>query len=362
MRRAGAIPSGRGLARGAAYGVAQTARAAWYTAQYLGARRIAGPATPPGEVPKPYRGPMPREDAVRRAYLALMAAEARDIARGVYRLPKDYRTPHNPLRLLEQARQYFRESAEITRRSHRKGGATEVRDLDGYNEYPTYYLQNFHFQSGGWLTDGSADIYDTQVEALFTGAADAMRRRALPFIRVELERAGKEDLTVADVGCGTGRLLRDVVDNFPNLAVTALDLSGPYLERARTAVGKQADNVTFQKGAAEALPFEDQSIDLLYSVYLFHELPPKVRKEVASEFARVLKPGGLYLHVDSVQYGDTALDLLLEGFPRVVHEPYYDGYAKEALSKLFTPDVFTAEGEDIGFLTKVSGFRRASVA
>ena len=45
--------------------------------------------------------------------------------------------------------------------------------------YPTYYLQNFHFQTGGWLTEESAKLYDTQVEILFGGAADAMRRIAL---------------------------------------------------------------------------------------------------------------------------------------------------------------------------------------
>jgi hypothetical protein len=33
---------------------------------------------------------------------------------------------------------------------------------------PRYYLQNFHFQSGGWMTEDSPERYDTQVEVLFT--------------------------------------------------------------------------------------------------------------------------------------------------------------------------------------------------
>jgi len=41
-------------------------------------------------------------------------------------------------------------------------------------------LQNFHFQSGGWMTDDSAERYDTQVEVLLNGAANAIRRQALP--------------------------------------------------------------------------------------------------------------------------------------------------------------------------------------
>ena len=40
---------------------------------------------------------------------------------------------------------------------------------------PRYYLQNFHYQSGGWMTDNSAERYDTQVEVLLT--AQPMRAR-----------------------------------------------------------------------------------------------------------------------------------------------------------------------------------------
>ena len=45
--------------------------------------------------------------------------------------------------------------------------------------YPSYYLQNFHYQTDGYLSDLSANLYDLQVEILFNGAADAMRRRIL---------------------------------------------------------------------------------------------------------------------------------------------------------------------------------------
>lgn len=36
-------------------------------------------------------------------------------------------------------------------------------------------------------------------------------------------------------------------------------------------------------------------------VYLFHELPGDVRRAVAAEMARVLRPGGLVVLVDSIQ-------------------------------------------------------------
>ena len=36
-------------------------------------------------------------------------------------------------------------------------------------------------------------------------------------------------------------------------------------------------------------------------VYLFHELPGDVRRAVAAEMMRVLRPGGLVVLVDSIQ-------------------------------------------------------------
>ena len=38
---------------------------------------------------------------------------------------------------------------------------------------------------------------------------------------------------MTDLACGTGRFLSFVKDNYPRLQVTALDLSQPYIEKAR---------------------------------------------------------------------------------------------------------------------------------
>ena len=55
------------------------------------------------------------------------------------------------------------------------------------------------------------------------------------------------------------------------------------------------------QGQAEAMSqFEDNSFDILNCVYLFHELPPEVRRECAKEFYRVLKPGGILTFNDSI--------------------------------------------------------------
>lgn len=340
----------------AAYGAAQLARVGWYTAQYVGTRHLAGPFAPPGEVPRPFAAPRPGPRVVQRALFRLLEDEARDVANGVYHMPRELRRPDNPLHLLRQTRLYREETRQVARRAMRSGGGTEAREISD-ETYPTYYRQNFHYQSDGWFSSRSAEIYDTQVETLFTGAGSAMRRRALPMIAQERARLGRP-LRLVDIGCGTARLLSDIVDNWPETAATGIDLSPAYLDFARRSLGHQ-EAVSFVQAAAEGLPFADASQDIVLSVYLFHELPPKVRPRVAGEIARVLRPGGLYVHVDSVQYGDTDMDLLLESFPRAVHEPYYDSYCREDLSALFGGCGLPCEEETVGFLTKASGFRRA---
>lgn len=342
---------------------ASAAKVGWFSTFYVIGRHLVGPQTKPGEVPKPYRSSVPDMGEMRRAFGALFEDEWADVEAGRYRMPREFRTPPDPIKSLNDARGYLREVRSVAERSFRKSGGTEVRRL-GRDDLPSYYRQNFHFQTDGWLSESSARIYDTQVEVLFTGAGDAMRRRALPFIADEvrrLRRDGKTDreIHLADVACGTGRLLADIADNFPGLQYTAIDLSEPYLQKAEEAASA-ARHAQFMVAPAEKLPFADGSVDILVTVYLFHELPPKVRREAAREFARVLKPGGLYVHLDSVQYGDTSMDALLEGFPRAFHEPFYDSYCREDLAELFGESGLEAEGQLIGFLSKASAFRKSA--
>src|SRR5215469_8063310 len=73
----------------------------------------------------------------------------------------------------------LRRSSNIHRRRERRA-YNEVLSTETRATRPSYYLQNFHFQSGGWMTDDSAERYDTQVEVLLNGAANAIRRQALP--------------------------------------------------------------------------------------------------------------------------------------------------------------------------------------
>ncbi len=342
----------------ARYAAAQGARVAWYMGQYLLARRISGPFNRPGEPQFQPQAPEGDPQRIRAAFLELFAKDRANIEAGLYPAPSDVRV-ERALSALRNSVRFFRDLPHVDRRRLQRSGV-EVREKAGEarERYPTYYLQNFHYQTDGWLSEESARLYDTQVEILFGGAADAMRRIALGVLARAIKGADQRKLKLIDLACGNGRFLRQTLEAFPRMSVTGLDLSPAYCEEARDRLARwsQAEVVN---GAAERSPFEDGAFDVATCIYLFHELPPRVRREVAREIARIVKPGGVLVLADSVQAGDTPdLDRMLEYFPVGFHEPYFASYLKEDIETLFTGSGFELRKVELAFLTKVWCFRR----
>lgn len=344
-------------ARRVAYGASQLARVAWFTGHYMIGRRKMGPLTAPGDAPYADEfAPLDRA-RLKDAFRELFRMDWRNIRDGIYRLPLDARRAPSIARLFRQSRDYLRDTEKVARRKH-GNGHSEVLNAAAAEKYPRYYLQNFHFQTDGWLTDGSAERYDMQVETLFTGAAAAMRRQALPYIRRAIGARDPAALRFLDLGSGDGGFLEAVKDNWPLLDATALDLSPAYLGKARTRLARFG-GIRFVEARAEETVLESGAFDIVTAVYLFHELPPAVRQAVAREAARLLKPGGVFIVTDTLQYGDEpGLDILLENFPRGFHEPYFDSYCRSDNDALFGEAGFAKTGETLAFLTKVTAFEK----
>jgi ubiquinone/menaquinone biosynthesis C-methylase UbiE len=332
------------------YAAAQTARVAFYGAHYLVARVLARDAF--ADIDMPERA-LP---SLRDTLMGMRALFAKDLANaeaGLYPFPLDWA---QEMRRARGSLKYLADIPRVAER-RRRGGHGEVAALgDGL---PRYFRQNFHFQTDGYLSEDSARLYDFQVEALFAGTADAMRRRAyVPLARFIAERDPART-TLVDIGAGTGGFLAFVKNAQPRLKVAALDLSRPYLDRARQRLSGRR-GVKFVAAPAESMPFDAASIDAATSIYLFHELPPRIRASAAREIARVLKPGGLFVLADTVQYGDLPnCDGLIDSFPRLLHEPYYESFAQSDLGTLFAPAGLELVDTDIAYLTKISVFRKA---
>jgi ubiquinone/menaquinone biosynthesis C-methylase UbiE len=335
---------------------AQAARIGWYFGQKLLAARLAKPVPLPDKL----RG---RAMPDRRRLLAdlwqLIERDWRNVAAGLYAAPEDWRG--SPLDELRRAADFFADLGAVEARRHGDPAERLLSDVPA-GRYPRYYLRKFHFQTDGYLSEASAERYDHQVEVLFGGAAAAMRRQALLPLRAALldHPGGAAKARLLDLGCGTGSFLGDVKRNYPRLAVTGLDLSGPYLTVARRRLAAWS-RIELIEAAAETVPAPAASFDIVTAIYLFHELPARARRAVVAEIRRVLKPGGTFILLDSLQTGDEpAYDALLDYFPLAFHEPYYASYLREDFDRLIRPG-FTPEERSLAYFSKVVSYRRGGL-
>jgi ubiquinone/menaquinone biosynthesis C-methylase UbiE len=324
------------LATRVAYATRQLPRLAWYAGHLYVMRLLAEQVRQrDGEGARPKPRSEPRLDQRLKAdMVALFEQDLANVEAGIYPVPVDH--DGSLLTVLDRSRLLFRDLPEVNAR--RKRNATrEVLNATTRGRRPDYYLQNFHFQTDGWLTEESAERYDTQVEVLFKGTANAMRRQALPPLAEAFAGRDQRKLRIIDLGCGTGRFLDFVKQAWPRLPVLGVDLSQAYIRHARRHLERWSC-VNLLVANAEAIPAQDNSCDAVTSVFMLHELPARVRRTVIGEAARVVKPGGRLILVDSLQRGDEpAYDAMLESFPQYYHEPYYHTYIREDFAAVLRP-------------------------
>ena len=99
---------------------------------------------------------------------------------------------------------------------------------------------------------------------------------------------------VLDFATGTGRLSYALTER-PEFTgrIVALDLSQGMLEQAASKLSRQLNRVEFLRHQSLPLPFPDDSFDVVCALEVL-ELFPDMNGPLA-EFARVLRPGGIFL-------------------------------------------------------------------
>eukprot|EP00746_Dinoflagellata_sp_MGD_P024479 gnl/MRDRNA2_/MRDRNA2_157459_c0_seq1.p1 gnl/MRDRNA2_/MRDRNA2_157459_c0~~gnl/MRDRNA2_/MRDRNA2_157459_c0_seq1.p1 ORF type:complete len:498 (+),score=111.56 gnl/MRDRNA2_/MRDRNA2_157459_c0_seq1:91-1494(+) len=294
----------------------------------------------------------------------------RAISQGFYKAPWDMTTPdHRQNTLPYAAQQTLRFIDEAIGTLGRGADQKEPGIWLKSDFYPGYYKNDFHYQTDGWMSQRSADVYETATEVVFLGRQDAMQRLSLLPLRA-MAAANNGRPRILEVACGTGRFATFIRDNHPTADVTLSDLSPFYLAAARenddywrkmrypNAAARPAP-ATFVQAAAEALPFEDASFDAVVCVYLFHEMPEAARAAAAAEMARVVAPGGMVVLTDSMQRGDRFLltSTAAKAFGKL-NEPHVENYVDTEIAPLFTSRGLTPDGKWLESVTKTLSFRK----
>jgi ubiquinone/menaquinone biosynthesis C-methylase UbiE len=105
------------------------------------------------------------------------------------------------------------------------------------------------------------------------------------------------DALALDIATGTGEFARAIA---PQVAsVIGLDATQAMMEQGKRFIEQAGiENISFQKGTVQDLPFEDESFDIVASRYAFHHFADP--RPVITEMARVCKTGGHVIIVDII--------------------------------------------------------------
>ncbi|MEQ8772928.1 MAG: class I SAM-dependent methyltransferase [Erythrobacter sp.] len=150
---------------------------------------------------------------------------------------------------------------------------------------------------------------------------------------------------ILDTGCTVGHNTLPWKLAYPEAEVVAIDAAPGPLRYASARAKMQGCEVHFEQMCADDLAFEDESFDVVWSSMFLHELSKKARAKFFEEAYRVLKPGGLMVHMElppNEQMGP------FEGFyldwdSYYNNEPYYKGYRDEVPGELCARAGFAEE-------------------
>lgn len=166
-----------------------------------------------------------------------------------------------------------------------------------------------------------------------------------------------------DVCSGTGELAQALARSRRDIRMLALDFSLPMLEKARRKRGLEA--AFFSLGDVTRLPFDDNTFDLVSISFATRNLNPNADYLLSclQEFCRVLKPGGVFLNLETSQPPSPLLRRLFHLYIRAVVKTvgYLISGSRAGYKYLaYTIPRFYGAEEFAGFLRK-SGFRQVQV-
>lgn len=226
---------------------------------------------------------------------------------------------------------------------HRTQGSLE---LDASIDTPAYAdAIDVHLMPGNYGgTDGTelnfepGAIYDNGLNVFAFGAM-GKQLNDIGWSMANYFKAKFPDIQpqrIIDVGCTIGHNTLPWKETFPDAEVHGLDIAGPCLSYAHARAQSMGIEVHFHQRKAEALGFDDNSVDVVFSSMFLHELPKETINDFIAEAFRVLKPGGVLINMelppnDSLEPYDA---FYLDWDCYYNNEPFYKGFRDQSYREL----------------------------
>jgi SAM-dependent methyltransferase len=108
---------------------------------------------------------------------------------------------------------------------------------------------------------------------------------------------------ILDIGCGLGHNVLPIAQAYPDAEVVAIDVGAPMLRYGHArAQALGITNVKFIQMDGQFTGFADESFDWIQTTMFLHETSGKSIHGIMKEIYRMLKPGGLTMHIEQPQY------------------------------------------------------------
>jgi 2-polyprenyl-3-methyl-5-hydroxy-6-metoxy-1,4-benzoquinol methylase len=201
-----------------------------------------------------------------------------------------------------------RQLPELLTRAKKFSGKLGSLELDPKLEIPPYHAAvNIHCKPGGYHTELTKDDvfagaeYDRTVHMYLMGSMgpnnDDFGVSAARWLKAKYPKLAVK--RVLDMGCTIGHSTLAWCDEFPEAEIHAIDVAAPCLRYAHARANAMGKTAHFHQMNAEKTSFPDGHFDVVVSHIMMHETSTKALPRIYQECHRLLRAGGVMMHIDA---------------------------------------------------------------
>ncbi len=231
-----------------------------------------------------------------------------------------------------------------------KGSLSLDPNLDPprYADAVDVHLMPANYRGGEAATVEPGAVYDNGLNVFAFGAMGRQLNdigwSMATFFKLNFPKLKPE--TIVDVGCTIGHNTLPWKQTFPEATVTGLDLAAACLRYAHARAEAMGVEAHFRQASGDCLPFDDNSVDVVFSSMFLHELPLKMIDAFMAEAHRILKPGGVLINMELPPNSAVAPydGFYLDWDSYYNNEPFYKPFRDQDFQQLISKAGFPEDG------------------